>query len=231
MPSKRRWLTFFIVGILIWQIAAIIASLIALALVKNPENLKGSPLAIYALIRAGFVIIGFTVALRILPVKFDVLGVTTDQWRGDVPIGLLVGLVWGLVQLFILIPATGGASRSDVIESRALMGSSLLDLMGLIVLGWVQGGLAEELFFRGHLIRSIQRLINNVQLATVIGVAVSVLYFGLSHRSQGWIGVMDTAVSGLIFALLFIWRGRLTAPIVAHGLYDMILLIGLYYLY
>ncbi len=32
-------------------------------------------------------------------------------------------------------------------------------------------------------------------------------------------------------ALCFLWRGRLAAPIAAHGFYDMVLLIGLYFRY
>jgi len=64
-----------------------------------------------------------------------------------------------------------------------------------------------------------------------VAVLVSTLYFAAAHTYQGWIGWLDTGVAGLIWAGLYLWRGRLTAGIVAHGLNDMLLLIGLYLWY
>lgn len=138
------------------------------------------------------------------------------------------GRCWNL---FILIPLTGGSERSDVIASLELTGGSWSGVLGLIVTGWLVGGFAEELFFRGYLIPTLQNLLGGGKWAAGLAALISILWFSLSHRYQGWMGVADAAISGLLFTTLFLWRGRLTAPIIAHGLFDMLVAASLFALY
>jgi len=46
--------------------------------------------------------------------------------------------------------------------------------------------------------------------------------FGLLHAYQGWLGVLRTAVLGMILAASFIVSGVLWPAILAHAILDMI---------
>lgn len=209
----------------------IIGVLATLPFGGNMQELKGPPLAVFAVARALIVVIGIALAVRMVRLKLPDLGLKFENWRGDVVIGLALGILMPLIQFGLVIPNTGGAARSDVIASRALIGESLAGLAAAILLGWVIGGFTEELFYRGFLITTLRNLFGNGRWAIAVAVILSTLYFASGHAYQGWVGMLDTGIAALLWAGLYLWRGRLTAGILAHGLNDMLLLLGLYLWY
>lgn len=152
------------------------------------------------------------------------------NWRQVALPGLLLGLVWPLLQLFVLIPLTGGAAREDVVASRALIGGNLSGLLGAIVLSWTLAAVGEELFFRGHLIAGLRGLLGQGRFATLIAVAASVIFFAVTHAYQGLIGMLDVGLFGLLLAWLYLRSNSLLPSIIAHGLSNTLLFIGLYFL-
>ena len=226
-----RWLAALLVGVLLHYVAAAGAILVTLAIVGSPDKIVGLSLALLGLVKMLLMTGAIAVAMRLANRRLRDLGLTTVNWRTDVVIGAAIGVVWPLLEFLVLIPATGGAARSDVVASRALIGDSPWGLLGVIIVGWTAAGFGEELFNRGHIIYTLRNLLGNKRWAIVVAVIISTLYFGINHRYQGWVGMLDTGAFGLIMALLYVWRGRLTAPMIAHGLNDMLLFIGLYFLY
>jgi CAAX protease family protein len=77
---------------------------------------------------------------------------------------------------------------------------------------------SEEIIFRGYL---IDRL-SNVTRSTAAAVLLSSFIFSLGHGYEGTAGVATVGVLGLIFALVYLWRANLVAPIVMHFLQDFI---------
>ena len=230
-PSRWRWLVALLVGVAGWYLASILGVIALSLLTDGPQNLQGPLLAPYAVVRLVAAAIFIALSLLFVGLRLSDLGLTREGWRGDVVIGLVLGTLQPVLQFALLIPLTGGAERSDVIASRALIGDTILGLLAAIVLGWLVGGVAEELFYRGFLITGLRHFLGNRAWSVGVAVLVSTLYFAAAHTYQGWIGWLDTGVAGLIWAGLYLWRGRLTAGIVAHGLNDMLLLIGLYLWY
>jgi len=172
--------------------------------------------------------IGLLLAARIAHARPVDVGLTTDQWQSDALIGVFAGTVWALLELFALIPLTGGGQRSDVIASLNLTAGNWGGVLGVIVAGWLVGGFSEELFFRGYFIQSARNLVGGGRCAAALGALMSILWFALGHGYQGWMGVVDAGMSGLLFTVLYLWRGRLTASIVAHGLFDMLIILGVF---
>lgn len=76
--------------------------------------------------------------------------------------------------------------------------------------------LSEETIFRGYLILRLRA----VTRSTVIAVVLSTLLFALGHGYQGSVGVITVGYLGLVFALVYLWRKSLVAPIVMHFLQD-----------
>ena len=51
---------------------------------------------------------------------------------------------------------------------------------------------------------------------------VSALIFSLGHGYEGTAGVITVIYMGLTFALIYLWRGSLVAPVIMHFLQDFI---------
>ena len=224
-----RWLVTLVVGVVVWMVGRVLAATIASSLFG--EELKGGALAVFAGLAILLVTTGLHFTQRIPRRTLRDLGLTFDNWRTDALIGAGVGLVYAVVQFGLIIPNTGGALREDVIASRELMGGTVTGLISGIILGWLVGGFCEELFFRGFLITNIRYLFGHQRWGLWIGVVISVVYFAYGHAYQGWIGMVDVGIGALLWTGLYLWRGRLTAAMVGHGLWDMLAFLGLYFLY
>jgi membrane protease YdiL (CAAX protease family) len=87
----------------------------------------------------------------------------------------------------------------------------LLALVLVAVVAW-----AEETIFRGYLMLRFQGL----NLTPIARAVLSSAIFALGHGYEGSSGVATVAAMGLAFALVYLWRGSLVAPMVMHFLMD-----------
>jgi membrane protease YdiL (CAAX protease family) len=78
--------------------------------------------------------------------------------------------------------------------------------------------LAEETIFRGYLILRFK----NITASTAAAVLTSAVIFSLGHGYEGSAGVITVGVMGVVFALIYLWRQSLVAPVVMHFLQDFI---------
>lgn|SRR5690606_8720982 len=186
-------------------------------------------LGLLGIIRLALLLPAFHFILRLVGKQLSDIGLSVPaNWRKDAALGAAVGVIWPALQFLVFIPLTGGLSREDVVASRALIGDEPIGLLGVIILSWTLAAVGEEVFFRGHIIFTLRGLLGSIRWAT--GMAVSVLLFAITHAYQGLIGILDVGIFGLILAMLYLRRGNLLAPILAHGVNDTLLFIGLYLL-
>jgi exosortase E/protease (VPEID-CTERM system) len=132
-----------------------------------------------------------------------------------VVLGLLAAGVW------IALPTPGGESAaSELGDFRAGGWNGLwlsLRLIGYVVVF----PLAEELAFRGYLMRRLTSANwQQVSPASISPLAwiVSTLIFGLLH--EHWIAA---TLAGAMYGIAFARRGSLSAAVVAHGLTNAVL--------
>jgi membrane protease YdiL (CAAX protease family) len=78
--------------------------------------------------------------------------------------------------------------------------------------------LGEETIFRGYLILRLKAITTSPTAAALLSATI----FSLGHGYEGSAGVVTVGVMGVIFALIYIWRQSLVAPIVMHFLQDFI---------
>lgn len=78
--------------------------------------------------------------------------------------------------------------------------------------------IAEETIFRGYLILRFKSLTNSAALAAILSAVV----FSIGHGYEGSAGVITVGSLGLVFAIVYLWRGSLVAPMVMHFLQDFI---------
>jgi membrane protease YdiL (CAAX protease family) len=55
-----------------------------------------------------------------------------------------------------------------------------------------------------------------------VSLVISSVIFAAGHGYEGSAGMATVAVMGLAFAVVYLWRGNLIAPIVMHFLQDFI---------
>jgi membrane protease YdiL (CAAX protease family) len=80
----------------------------------------------------------------------------------------------------------------------------------------VTAGVWEELLYRGFLMGFLEP-----RAGLVAALVFSSAIFGLGHMYQGWRGVLNTALVGLAFALLYALTKSLWWLMLAHALIDM----------
>jgi uncharacterized protein len=78
--------------------------------------------------------------------------------------------------------------------------------------------IAEETIFRGYLLLRFR----GINLSLSWAVVLSAVIFSLGHGYEGSSGVVTVGAMGLLFALVYLWRQSLVAPMVMHFLQDFI---------
>ena len=226
---RRRWAGALLLGAALW-FAALIASEVIPQVFLGLE-LQGPTYALVGVIRAVLGLAAVAVALRLVDLRLRDVGLTSARWRTEAALGVAVAVAFALVQFLVVIPSTGGAARSDVVANAAQIGSSVWGVFGFAVLAWT-GALSEEVFFRGHFFTTLRSLPGPSGTSLVVAVAATVVLFAAGHGYQGWAGVVDTGLyGGLTLTLLYVWRGQLTACIVAHALWNTIATVALFLWY
>jgi membrane protease YdiL (CAAX protease family) len=76
--------------------------------------------------------------------------------------------------------------------------------------------IVEETVFRGYLMLRFE----TVSASRAVAVIVSSLVFSLGHGYEGIAGAITVFLLGVVFALIYLWRRSLIAPIVIHFLTD-----------
>ena len=112
-----------------------------------------------------------------------------------------------ILPLFHLDGAGAGAERS-LILARPYWYRVLLVLRAAVV---------EEILFRGYLIEKVRHLTGSSSLA----IAISVAAFTYAHlASWGLVHLIPVFGSGVIFAVLYVWKRDLSSNMIAHFLTD-----------
>lgn len=226
-----RWLITLLSGIALWSVGGMLSTLAALALAGDEASGFGQfwPMLAFSGVRAMVVVFGMKYVWRIVNGDWASIGFSNLNIKQEAFYGASVGLVLFLFQA-VLLALTGGAQRPDIIASGELIGTSPGGLVGAIIMSWLVGALSEEVFYRGHLIRSLCNLLGGKRWAIITSVIVSVALFTIGHSYQGWIGFVSTGLIGLVYTGLFLCRGNLTAAIAAHGVYDTLVVLSIYIL-
>lgn len=144
--------------------------------------------------------------------------------------GLLVLLLFaGAYATQWLVSRLTGAETPEVLLE---LGQACREdpLMLAVMLGpvvWIQAALTEELA-RAFILRRIGKLWpgSGGRLAGLCAISG---IFGLAHMYQGIGGILVTLVIGLLLGGAYLRQGRLLPLVLAHGIYDSLVLLGLVY--
>lgn len=77
---------------------------------------------------------------------------------------------------------------------------------------------AEETIFRGYLLLRFPAVLRSTTGSLLLSSAI----FAVGHGYEGSAGLVTIGVMGAVFALVYLWRRSLVAPIVMHFLQDFL---------
>jgi hypothetical protein len=227
--TKRRYGLSLIVGLVLYLAVAVGSNVIPSVFL--PGELIGFDFAWIGIIQIVFGLFVIALALRIARLRLSDVGLSLTGWRHEALIGAAVAILFTTLQFTVIIPATGGAARSDVATNLAQIGPSVWGVVGFIILAWT-GAATEEVFFRGHFLNTLKGTLGNGRVGLIIAAIVTVILFAALHGYQGWAGVIDSGLyGGVTLTLLYLWRRKLTACIVAHALWNSLAAVLLFSLY
>jgi CAAX protease family protein len=118
-----------------------------------------------------------------------------------------------------------GLSRPATPLPSFLQARSAAELLLAVVLVAVVA-LAEETIFRGYLMLRFQAVLRGSARA----VLLSSVIFSLGHGYEGSVGLVTVGVMGAVFAIIYLWRRSLVAPVVMHFLQDFLSIVLLPFL-
>lgn len=133
-------------------------------------------------------------------------------------IGLASGVVYFLIEFFgtqqLLLRLTG--ELPDLHEFDDVVGNLELFLI-YICLNFVLAALGEELVWRGYALPRVAALFGGGKAAWIGALILINVGFGLAHTYQGLPGVVEAAVGGVFYGVVYLATGRnLIAPMVCH---------------
>jgi membrane protease YdiL (CAAX protease family) len=131
-------------------------------------------------------------------------------------VGLFVPVTFGTAWLDRFLQTVGfsaPATPQPSFLAAAGLGEFILAFFLVLIVA-----VAEETIFRGYLILRFSAIAGS----RTVAVLVSTVIFSLGHGYEGTAGVITVGVLGLTFALVYVWRKSLVAPVVMHFLQDFI---------
>jgi membrane protease YdiL (CAAX protease family) len=143
---------------------------------------------------------------------------------------IAIGIGYGFAGNYLLEPLITKlvGAEPDLSVYKGVQGN-LSGLIGMLLLGWVVGGLFEEYFFRGYLYNRIRTLISHPVLYKWVAVLVTSVVFAFAHNYQGIGGIVDTFIFAVVMGLLYFRMGRnVWYLVLIHGFYDMVGIFRLY---
>lgn len=148
------------------------------------------------------------------------------SWRHTAAVALAVAVALQAFSIFVVDPLairfTGEAA--DLSDFQPVVGNMKLAAIYLLLI-WSFAAFGEEFAYRGYLLRRTIDALGGSTRGAVAAVLLCGALFGVGHYYQGFVGMIDSTVSGLVFGTLYVRSGgNLWPSTLAHGLTDTLAL-------
>lgn len=228
--SRKRTIVIFVCTIITGFILFALPNLF-FGITKMNGGLAGVNLLLIALFQFITVCSLIYFSLGLLNRDFQYIGWSWKSWQTDSLLGLLTGLTWTALQFGFIIPNTGGAERSDIAQMVSMFDGTPLGTFSFIALGVIGGGITEEIYNRGYFINVLKDTFSNPKTGLYTAAVLSIVFFAIGHLPADALGWFDILVPTIAYTALFLYTKRLTASIIAHGIYNMTAILLTYYIY
>ena len=135
---------------------------------------------------------------------------STPSWIRDIIIAAALWTVWMALQFV----ASKFTHSSPAISGLLPHGPTDAALWVAVS---VAAGIAEELAFRGYLLRQFQAMTGSAPVALIL----QALVFSIAHGYEGVAACVNIAVFGILFGIVALKLGNLRACMIAHAWTDV----------
>ncbi len=103
--------------------------------------------------------------------------------------------------------------------------------MFLVIMGWIVGGVYEEIVFHGFMFTRMEKMIQG-KFSTILSFVITSVLFGVYHYQLGSAGLINAFILGMVYLSLFLFFKRnLWSAIFCHGIYNTVVMTLIYFNY
>lgn len=228
---QKTWLDRLQALFEVLLLAGIVSSLIATLPFAISASGRASLMAnvramsVYLLLEASITFVLLFLVMRAHGETLKGLGLSWERWRFRVLLGLAI------VPILFFLNAIVSVIFQTLLPQYFLRRNPLTELIRtpqdltlFVGTALIAGGIKEELQ-RAFILRRFQVYLGGAQLGLILWSAA----FGLGHYVQGAQGMVAAGVYGMIFGIAYLAGRNLIIPMVAHGAYDTIALLGYWF--
>jgi len=153
--------------------------------------------------------------------------VRSTSWMRDLAAGIALGIAFKFLMKAVVMPLLGGPPINQAFHYLAGNRAALPGAAYAMIVG---AGFGEETVFRGYLFERLGKLFGSGRWARTAIVLLTSVLFGLGHYSlQGFAGIEQATITGLVFGTIFAVSGRIWIPMFAHAAFDLTALAMIYW--
>jgi membrane protease YdiL (CAAX protease family) len=139
--------------------------------------------------------------------------------------GIVFGVAFKLLMKAIVMPLLG----ADPINRSYHFLAGNKSILPIASMAMLVAGFGEETVFRGFMFERLGKLFSDSRGSRIFIVVFTSLLFGLSHYfSQGWAGVEQATITGLVFGTIFATTKNIWIVMIAHACFDLTALAMIY---
>jgi membrane protease YdiL (CAAX protease family) len=156
-------------------------------------------------------------------------GITRPTWQNTILKAFLYAIGIFILNDFFIQPLIEFYfGKVDLSEFSGLEGN-LFNYAIFLLVGWVLGGIFEEITYRGYVQKRLASILGDTNKAWLLSAVIASIVFGFAHSYQGTSGIMTTAVIAFLFGVIFIYnKNNLIVLVLTHGIYNTIAITLIY---
>jgi membrane protease YdiL (CAAX protease family) len=149
------------------------------------------------------------------------------SWTKAIAIGIVFGVAFKFTMKAFVMPLLGAPPINQAYQF-VTGNTAIIPVMIYTMI--VVAGFGEETLYRGWMFERLGKLFGQSTAAKVAIILItSTVFASLHYPEQGWPGVEQALVTGLVFASIFAITGRIFMLMIAHAAFDLTALWMIYY--
>ena len=145
-------------------------------------------------------------------------------------ITIIAGIIFGVAFKFLMKAVAMPLLGADPINHAYHFLTGNRAILPAAIWAMLAAGFGEETVFRGFMFERLGKLLGERLTAKIFIVIFTSAWFGLSHYfSQGWTGVEQATITGLVFCTIFAVTKNIWMIMIAHASFDLTALAMIYW--
>ena len=150
-----------------------------------------------------------------------------QSWTRTLIVGIVFGVAFKFLMKAVVMPLLGAPPINQAYHFLAGNTAALPEMLFVLI---VNAGVGEEIFFRGWMFERLGKLFGSAVWAKTFIVLITSALFALAHYTvQGFPGVEQALVTGLVYGTIFAITGRIFMVMIAHAAFDVTALAMIYW--